>query len=553
MERGQHRTNSLDLKVENGRRVEYSPRAGAVEADGLRPGWLRFAVPSVGDLVFVLLLLALTCGTLAKGLLGDAGIGWHIRTGELIRSAHSIPHVDVFSSTMQGKPWFAWEWLYDLVVGVVHGWAGLNGVVLLTAVVIALTFTLVFRMMLARGAHLPVAIGVLLVTLTASTIHFLARPHVVSWLLVVLWFGLLERFEAEGTWRQLAWLPAMTLLWVNVHGGFLLGFALLGIYFISALLSVWTARSGIEKDSARSRAKVLAVAGIACGILTLANPYGYQLHVHIYRYLGDRFLMDHIDEFLSPNFHGLAQKCFAGLVLLSVIATAGARKKITLSQVLVILFAIYTGMYASRNIPTSSILLALIVAPQLSVTLREMAGSREVGEGWRSMLARFDRFSTRMAGLNGRVAGRVWPAIVLVGLLWVCAHQGRLGSAQWMNARFDSKRFPVSAVDVLAGAPNNGAVFCPDRWGGYLIYRLYPKTLVAVDDRHDLYGAEFLKRYLKVVHGEPGWELALRDMNAGWVLVAADSALVSLLVERPGWKVEYRDDRAVLFRSRGGG
>ena len=86
-----------------------------------------------------------------------------------------------------------------------------------------------------------------------------------------------------------------------------------------------------------------------------------------------------------------------------------------------------------------------------------------------------------------------------------------------------------------------------------MIYRLYPKTLVAVDDRHDLYGAEFLKRYLKVVHGEPGWELALRDMNAGWVLVAADSALVSLLVERPGWKVEYRDDRAVLFRSRGGG
>ncbi len=541
----------MDLKVENGRRAsEYSSRA--VEAEGLRPRWLRLALPSVGDLVFVLLLLALTCGTLAKGLLGDAGIGWHIRTGELIRSAHSIPRADVFSSTMQNKPWFAWEWLYDFVVGLVHAWAGLNGVVLLTAVVIALTFALVFRMMMARGAHLPVAICVLLVALTASTIHFLARPHIVSWLLVVLWFGLLERFEAEGNWRRLAWLPAMTLLWVNVHGGFLLGFALLGIYFVSALLSVWTARIGIEKDSARSRAKVLAVAGIACGVLTLANPSGYQLHVHIYRYLGDRFLMDHIDEFLSPNFHGLAQKCFAGLVLLSVIATAGARKKITLSQVLVSLFAIYTGMYASRNIPTSSILLALIVAPQLSVILREMAGSREIGEGWRSLLARFDRFSTRMAGLNGGVAGHVWPAIAMVGLLWVCAHQGRLGSAQWMNARFDDKRFPVRAVDVLAGAHDNGAVFCPDRWGGYLIYRLYPKTLVAVDDRHDLYGAEFLKRYLKIVHGEPGWEGALQDMKAGWVLVAADSALASLLVDRAGWKVEYRDATAVLFRRASG-
>ena len=169
------------------------------------------------------------------------------------------------------------------------------------------------------------------------------------------------------------------------------------------------------------------------------------------------------------------------------------------------------------------------------------------------MLARFDRFSTRMAGLNGRVAGHVCPAIALLGLLWVCAHQGRLGSAQWMNARFDDERFPVGAVDVLAGAPNNGAVFCPDRWGGYLIYRLYPKTLVAVDDRHDLYGSEFLKRYLKIVHGEPGWEPALQDMKAGWVLVAADSPLASLLVERVGWKVEYRDGTSVLFRREGGG
>ncbi len=513
----------------------------------MRPAWLRYAIPSVGDLVFVLLVLALACGTLAKTLLGDAGIGWHIRTGELIRSTHSIPRVDVFSSVMQGKPWFAWEWLYDYGVGLVHAWAGLNGVVLLTAVVIALTFALVFRMMVERGAHLPVAIGVLLVTLIASTIHFLARPHVVSWLLAVVWFGLLEKFERDGNWQRLGWLPASMLLWVNVHGGFLLGFALLGIYFAGALLRMLTSPGGAEKDSARVCAKVLAVTGIVCGIITLANPYGYQLHVHIYRYLGDKFLMDHIDEFVSPNFHGLAQKCFAGLVLLTVIVTAGARKKVTLSQVLVMLFAIYSGMYASRNIPVSSILLALVVAPQVSVILRELAGSREIGDGWRSALARVDRFSTRMAGLDAGAVGHVWPALALVVLLWACGHQGRLGSAQLMKAQFDDKRFPVQAVNVLASA-SGGAVFCPDRWGGYLIYRLYPKILVATDDRHDLYGVEYLKRYLKIVHGEPGWEGALQDMNARWVLVPAESMLVGLLASDAKWSIAYRDDVAVLFR-----
>jgi hypothetical protein len=519
--------------------------------------WLRLAVPSVGDLVFVLLLLALGCGTLARGLLGDAGIGWHIRTGELIRSAHAVPHVDPFSSVMQGKAWFAWEWLYDYVVGVLHAWFGLNGAVLLTAVLIALTFTIVFRGMMARGARLPVAIVVLLVALAASTIHFLARPHVVSWLFAVLWFRALEQFEVGGNWRRLAWLPLSMLFWVNLHGGFLVGFALLGIYFVGNLLPAWTRSTVAERAAALARARIIAIAGVVCAVITLANPYGYQLHVHIYRYLTDRFLMDHIDEFLSPNFHGLPQRAFALLVLLAVVAVVGARKKITLSQLVVVLFAIYTGLIASRNIPVSALLLAMIVAPQVSVALREIAGGGEVSEGWRQSVARFDEFSARMGAFDSGMMGRVWPALAVVGLLWVGAHQGVLGQTRAMDARFDDKRFPVKAVDYLAGSEPggaglpDGAVFCPDRWGGYLIYTLYPQQLVAVDDRHDLYGAEYFKRYLKIVRGEPGWREGLAETRAGWVLVPADSVLGGLLGADTGWRVVYRDDVALLFRRSG--
>jgi hypothetical protein len=546
-----------NLEEKLARDIETAEASGASMAR--RTSWLGFLVPSVSDLVFVLLLVALTSGTLAKGLLGDAGIGWHIRTGELIRNTHEVPRVDPFSSVMQGKAWFAWEWLYDYLVGTLHMWAGLNGVVLLTGFVIALTFALVFRRMIARGAQLPVAIVILLLALAASTIHFLARPHVVSWLLAVIWFDVLERFEAEGNWRRLVWLPATMLAWVNLHGGFLVGLALLGIYFVGSAVPAWSARNVAEKAAACVRAKAIAITGVVCALFTLANPYGYQLHVHIYRYLSDRFLMDHIDEFLSPNFHGMAQKCFAVLVLLAVVGTAGARKKITLSQLLVVLFAVYTGMYASRNLPISSILLALIVAPQLSVVLKEMAGSREVSDGLRRSLARFDSFSARMAAFDARMAGRLWPGLAVVVLLWSCAHHGGIGSSHVMDARFDDQRFPVKAVDYLAGAHTGGvaaplptraagdAIFCPDRWGGYLIYRLYPGQLVAVDDRHDLYGTEFLKRYLKIVHGEPGWRDALSETRAGWVMVPAESVPAGLLASDSKWSVAYRDDVAVLL------
>jgi hypothetical protein len=128
-----------------------------------------------------------------------------------------------------------------------------------------------------------------------------------------------------------------------------------------------------------------------------------------------------------------------------------------------------------------------------------------------------------------------------------------------MEAGFDDRKFPVKAADYLAaGYANHGdvpvrpgaenAIFCPDRWGGYLIYRLYPGQLVAVDDRHDLYGTEFLKRYLKIVHGEPGWQDALADTRTGWALVPAESVLAGLLTSDAKWSVAYRDDVAVLFR-----
>lgn len=510
-------------------------------------GWLRFLIPSTCDLVFVLLLLGLAWGTLAQGLLRDAGIGWHIRTGQLILGTHLIPHADPFSSTMQGKAWYAWEWLFDAVVGMAHHLAGLNGVVFFSALVIAFTFALLLRRMLARGANLPVAILVLLLAVAASSVHLFARPHLLSWLFTIIWWEILERFEDDGQTVNLLWLPVLTVLWVNVHGGFLVGFVLLSIYFASAVMQ-WIATVDDEDGGLAQRVKALALAAVLSFAASFANPYGYRLHTHIYRYLTDRFLMDHIDEFLSPNFHGMGQKCFAVLLLLALIAAAMAHRKVGLSHLLVMLFAIYAGLYAARNIPVSAILLGLTLAPLVSGWLSGIAGNRELASGVRWLAGRIDSFGIRMAALDSNLRGHVWPAAIVLLGLWVCGHGGRLAGARVMDAHFDGARFPVGAVDFLERSGTREAVFCPDRWGGYLIYRLYPQTQVAVDDRHDFYGTEFLKRYLKIVHGEPGWESELEGMQVGWVMVPAQSTGISLLEQTRRWKVAYKDDTATVFR-----
>src|SRR2546422_3837698 len=346
------------------------------------PACFRLIIPSVADLIFVTLLFSLAYGSLAQRLLSYADIGWHIRSGQQITRAHAAPLSDSFSSTMGGKPWFAWEWLYDLAIGISYSSAGLNGVVFLSAGIIALTFSYLFRLLLVRGASLPIAVLFVLLSASASTIHFLARPHIVSWLLTAIWLQLLDSCEADsiagGRIRSIVfWLPALMLLWVNLHGGFLMGFVLLGIYLVAAGLRFLSQGDGAPRELTGKWAKTLGVVIGLCALASFANPYGYKLHVHDYQYLSNRFLMDHIDEFLSPNFHGLPQKCFALLLLITLIALATARQRPRLSHLLVILFATWAGLYATRNIPISSILLCLIAAPMLSQAFAEAAAGSD--------------------------------------------------------------------------------------------------------------------------------------------------------------------------------
>jgi hypothetical protein len=532
------------------------------------PFWTRLLIPSTGDIIFIALLALLTCTSLSVRLLGDAGIGWHIRTGQQILVSHAVPRVDSFSSTMSGKPWFAWEWLYDVIAGGLERWAGLNAVVWFTAVVIAGVFAWTFRLLIRRGTNVFVALVLVLLAASASMIHFLARPHVLSWLFTLAWFWILDSSESDcsqprsaepsgaGSRRRLWLLPLLMLVWVNAHGGFLVGFVLLAIYCVSAVWSALRLKDDkfdefLAKMRWQAQASNLMLAGFASAVASLANPYGWKLHLHIYRYLSNRFLMEHIDEFQSPNFHGVAQKCFALLVLAAMVALATRVRDLRASEGMVILFALYSGFYASRNIPVSSLLLALVIGPLLSDAIANL-GVRNI---WlRKRMACMAAFTERMGAVESSLHGHLWAIAAIALTCWIAGHGGTLGQTRWMDAHFDGKRFPIAAVDFLdrksaeaMGAEQSEAVTVPDYWGGYLIYRLYPRTLVAVDDRHDLYGEEFFKSYLKMVHVEPGWDGLLEQYHARRVLVPKSSALANILEKSPPWKSIYADDVAVIF------
>jgi hypothetical protein len=512
--------------------------------------WLRFAFPSLPDLIFVALLVCFALGPLSQKLLSDGDIGWHIRNGQQILISHSLPRTDSFSSTMSGRPWFAWEWLYDAGIGAIYNIVGLNGVVAASALIIALTFLIAFRVMVRDGANYVLALITLLLAVSASMIHALARPHLISWLFVVIWFAILEREENRqqdpSTPSRLYWLPVLMLLWVNLHGGFLLGFVLLAAYLLEAVATFFRTASS-SRGQALSRTKSLAEVTALSAVASLVNPYGYRLYLHIYQYLSNRFLMTHINEFKSPDFHGVAERCFLLLLVIAVLAAASAWRNGSLSHWFLLLFAASAGLRASRNLPVAALLLAMIAAPYLSDLLLRLSRS-ESSSVIRAFAARLQAFSAKMSHTQAALRGPLWPILATFAVLWACLHNGALGPYRAMDAHFDPKHFPVNAVDRLAAERTTEPIFTQDSWGGYLIYRLYPQTKVVVDDRHDLYGEQFLQEYLKALHVESGWQSVLDGWNVNLVVMPQNSKLAAALQKDSRWRVIETDDVATTFQ-----
>jgi len=155
---------------------------------------------------------------------------------------------------MPGQPFFAWEWLWDAGASWIHQRCGLAGVVLVSMFVICLTFCLLFRIVNRRCGNPLLAIALTVLAAAGSTIHWLARPHLFTMLFTVVFLAILERVR-EGRTKLLWWLPVLTILWANLHAGFLAGIIILGAYGAGELVArPWpqAARTAPREFEARS-------------------------------------------------------------------------------------------------------------------------------------------------------------------------------------------------------------------------------------------------------------------------------------------------------------
>jgi hypothetical protein len=235
--------------------------------------------------------------TMAVRVPADSDTWWHLITGRYIVDNGTIPLTDPFSHTRLGHPWVDHGWLAQVLLYglyVVGKWTGLS---LGVAALVTGAFAFVYAQ--STGNPYIRAFGVVLGAITSS-VFWAARPQIMSFMLTALVAYLLDRYKRHDG-RLLPWLPLVTLVWANIHGGYAIAFILMLCYIVGEAANMVT---GHNQDPVLSRRRLLNL-GLVTGICLLTvviNPNTWRIWLCPFQTIGIGVLRDFIQEWHPPTF-----------------------------------------------------------------------------------------------------------------------------------------------------------------------------------------------------------------------------------------------------------
>lgn len=469
----------------------------------------------------------------------DGDLALHLNLGKYILNTERIPLQDVFSHTMTGKPVTQHEWLSAVILESIMRLFGLSGVIILCALVISITILLLYHFLRRISQTLLPVLFIVLITILNSILHWLPRPHIFSYLFLTLWMIGLDRIR-EGNFRSWWIFPATTTVWVNLHGGFIIGFITWIIFGFAAAWETLFQQPENREQLPQKFWNVYLASGISSFLASLLNPSGIHLWKTVIGHVGNKYLANITEEFQSPNFHNLTFLPFLLTIGLLIIVLGFNRKNFKPEHIFNTSAWLIMSLYSARNIP----LFAILTAPLLANALDDMLVNANINL---KIAAWLKRFNSRMEILDNQLKGNIWPFLstiaVILGLI-----MGLRFDIYSQGYDFDPKVFPVEAVDWLKQNPQKGEMFNSFEWGGYLQYHLWPGNLVFIDSKSDFYGEDFVRQYINVVTLQDGWEQIIEKHSADWAILPSDYSAALAFQEELGWKVIYKDETAVILR-----
>lgn len=440
----------------------------------------------------------------------DNDLWGHVFFGRAILAARSIPRVDTYAYTSVGHAWVNHEWLSQVVLALAYEWAGAPALLLLKLVVAAATFVLLCGLIRRRTATPQVwgLVGLLSIAVLAR--GFAIRPQIFTYFGIALTLWLLD--SSRDRRRSIVVLPALFVIWANLHGGFVLGLAIVGLFAAASVLH----------DAGPRREPWIVF--IACAAGTVLNPYGARLYAFVWNELSRTHP---ITEWQAATPSDAGQLAFFGMLALVVVTAPLVRRWREDGWQLVLALAI--GVLAVRHQRHTPVFALCAAAP--------LAAQLERARGWFTQ-----RSSFALSPGPRRFIAIAIGALALVQIALTAARWQRDG----LQLVFDPGEYPTAAVRAIGRAGVHVNLAVPLDWGEYVLWFLAPQVQVSLDGRFaTLFSEQLVADNFNFFSGAPGWRRLVDEYPTDAALVPAGAPCP--IAREPGWQRVYADAVAVLY------
>lgn len=512
-----------------------TPHPHSIPALRLEHLWILLALSIIG----ILISLAPT---------SPIDFWWHLKAGELIASG-GIPTTNRFAWTLPADTPFVYQsWLGEWLFYLLYQLGGLPLIVFARNMLALGAFSLVALNAYQRGGSWRLAAGAALLAMLMSINNLSTRTQNWSWIPFALVLCLLTQYVNQRlSPRWLGVLPLLMLFWVNAHGAFVMGLLVTAAFVVGETL-----RRVLRQPYALNweQLRWLYITALGMLVATLPNPLGFGVYSYVYKLLTDPPSQLLVIEWKPPTPETLAGFFFYLSVLLLLAAFAFARRRPTLTDVLLIWGLGWMAFNGVRYV----IWFGMAAMPILAQSLAKPRTLFVAGNPGATDNRRAARRHTGKPAANLALTGLLALAILLVQpwfkpmLPLPQPYRDFFAPVPGAPLLFTADT-PVAATEYLRNAPCAGRLFNDMGYGSYLVWSLYPAAQVFVDPRVELFPLELWEDYLNLSRGQDV-ELLLARYNIACVLLDRTNQprLSTVLATLPGWQRTYTDDQSEVWR-----
>jgi hypothetical protein len=489
----------------------------------------------------------------------DPDLGWHLADGRYFLEHRTIPRLDMLSHSMSDYPWIAHEWLTDIIFFWIYNNFGFWPLVIIFSLISSAAFLLAASAIFAKIEYRIIAA---LIGALASVPIIGVRPQVITLFGLGLIIFLLFNWRRTINYKMIFWLPLIFLFWANLHGGFVIGLAVLFLFLFLEIMKflyqkiplwkpflifssrlsnkIWLGRfvkylfniSWLRKEVlSKQLLKKLSLIFLISLLATLVNPYGIGIYREIYNTFSQTqagaYVKEHIGEWQKITSANTMSHFFIIYVIFLGFLVLLNIKRLDSTLVVFALFFLYPAFSSWRNMPVYIV----ITLPLWVSSMQNLVGQT----------------------LSSMVRSKLVIFLLLLATGFIVWQRGNETFLLVNSPEKAAKagNYPYGAVQYIKQHLDqfSGNMFNEYNWGGYLTWQL-PEEKVFIDGRMAIWqlpGRNPFEDHDNFLSGKMNYSQFIKKYDIDWALIFPQRVVSYILVD-DGWQILYQDEISIILK-----